>query len=62
VVAAVHDKFHTGGNGAKLADGECITDKIEVVAHVFFKIVHIFKIIVVGKIADADVWAGDDVF
>ena len=62
VVAAVHNKLDAGGDGAEFPDDEFVAREIEQVLHVFFKIGHVFKIVIVGIIAYEDVGVFDDVF
>jgi hypothetical protein len=62
MIGAVHNEGHIRGDHAKLSDDQLVADKIEMVFHIFFKIPHILKIVIVGVIADDDIRTGDDVF
>ena len=57
VIAAVHDELHSGGDGTELADDESVADEVEVVEDVPFELLHAGGVIVVGIVADQDVWA-----
>ena len=54
VVGAVHDELDPAGQRAELADDEFVADERIMVEHVALEVLRVFRIVVVGVVADDD--------
>ncbi len=61
VIATIHDKFYTGGNGTELPDPKLIPYEVEMIEYVSFEIMRIIQIMIIGIISDYDIRILDDV-
>ena len=55
MIGPVHDKSYIRGDHTELSDNQFIAYKVKKVLYIFFKIGHILKIIIVGKVSYNDI-------
>ena len=62
VIATIHDKLHIRGYHAELSNAQFVANEVEMVFHIAFKILHVFKVMIVRVITYFNVRIFDDVF
>lgn len=62
MVSFIYNKGYVGGNYVKFIDNEFIFNKIKQIFDVFFKVLDIFKVIVVGVIFYYNIGIFNDIF